>query len=62
MTKLSVADARALIVEYIKANPTMTYAEVGAYFGYHPSLIQKIAKMAGQPGRNRGRSLSKIDA
>ena len=47
-----------MIVEFVKANPELTYGEVAGVFGLHPVTVNRIALRAGQKrgsGRRRGK-------
>jgi len=57
VTRANRARAHAVIVEFVKANPQMTYGEVARVFGLHPVTVNRIALQAGQrrgSGRRRG--------
>lgn len=61
VTRANRAKAHAVIVEFVKANPQMTYQEVGEVFGLHPVTVNRIALRSGQKrgsGRRRGRLAS----
>lgn len=58
VTRANRARAHAVIVEFTKAHPEMTYDEVAAVFGLHPVTVNRIALRAGQrrgSGRRRTR-------
>jgi hypothetical protein len=54
VTRTNRGKAHAVIVEFIKANPQMTYPEVGRVFGLHPVTVNRIALEAGEK-RGSGR-------
>lgn len=58
VTRANRARAHAVIVEFVKANPQMTYDEVAGVFGLHPVTVNRIALGAGQR-RGSGRRRSK---
>ena len=56
VTRANRGRAHAVIVEFVKANPQMTYGEVAGMFGLHPVTVNRIALRAGQKrgcGRRR---------
>ena len=56
VTRANRARAHAVIVEFVKAHPQMTYHEVARVFGLHPVTVNRIALLAGQrrgSGRRR---------
>ena len=58
VTRANRTRAHAVIVEFVKANPEMTYDEVAGVFGLHPVTVNRIALRAGQRrgcGRRRGK-------
>jgi len=48
VTRANRARAKAVIVEFVKANPQMTYGEVAGVFGLHPVTVNRIALEAGE--------------
>ena len=61
VTRANRVRAHAVIIEFVKANPQMTYCEVAKVFGLHPVTVNRIALRAGQrrgSGRRRGRFTS----
>jgi hypothetical protein len=58
VTRANRTRAHAVIVEFVKANPEMTYGEIGRVFGLHPVTVNRIALRAEQrrgSGRRRGK-------
>jgi hypothetical protein len=65
VTRANRARAHAVIVEFAKSNPEMTYGEVAGVFGLHPVTVNRIALRAGQKrgsGRRRGKLARKTTA
>jgi hypothetical protein len=61
VTRANRTRAHAVIIEFVKANPQMTYCEVAKVFGLHPVTVNRIALRAGQrrsSGRRRGKFTS----
>ena len=59
VTRANRVRAHAVIIEFVKANPQMTYCEVAKVFGLHPVTVNRIALRVGQrrgSGRRRGSS------
>jgi hypothetical protein len=54
VTRANRERAHAVIVEFVKANPEMTYGEVAVVFGLHSVTVNRIALRAGQK-RGSGR-------
>jgi hypothetical protein len=48
VTRANRARAHAVIVDFVKANPEMTYGEVAGVFGLHSVTVNRIALRAGQ--------------
>lgn len=48
VTRANRARAHAVIIEFVKTNPQMTYGEVAVAFGLHPVTVNRIALRAGQ--------------
>jgi hypothetical protein len=61
VTRANRARAHAVIVEFVKANPQMTYCEVAKVFGLHPVTVNRIALRAGQR-RGSGRRRAKFSS
>jgi hypothetical protein len=56
VTRKNRAKAHAVIVDFIRGNPQLTYPEVGRVFGLHAVTVNRIALAAGQrrgSGRRR---------
>lgn len=52
------AKAHAVIVDFVRANPEMTYSEVAGVFGLHPVTVNRIVLRVGEKrgsGRRRGK-------
>jgi hypothetical protein len=54
VTRKNRAKAHAVIVDFIKANPQMSYPEIAEVFGLHPITLNKIALEGGEK-RGSGR-------
>lgn len=54
VTRANRAKAHAVIVDFVRANPQMTYPEVALVFGLHPVTVNRIALEAGEK-RGSGR-------
>jgi hypothetical protein len=48
VTRPNRAKAHAVIVEFIRTNPQMTYPEVAILFGLHPVTVNRIALKGGE--------------
>ena len=48
VTRANRAKAHAVIVEFVKLNPQLTYGEIARTFGLHPVTVNRIALQAGQ--------------
>lgn len=59
VTRKNQAKAHAVIVDFIRGNPQLTYPEVAKVFGLHPVTVNRIAIAAGQR-RGSGRRPRKI--
>ena len=59
VTRANRARAHAVIIEFVKGNPQMTYSEVAKVFGLHPVTVNRIALRAGQR-RGSGRRWGKF--
>ena len=59
VTRANRARAHAVIIEFVKDNPQMTYGEVAVVFGLHPVTVNRIALRAGQR-RGCGRRPRKV--
>jgi hypothetical protein len=59
VTRANRVRAHAVIIEFVKANPEMTYCEVAKVFGLHPVTVNRIALGAGQK-RGSGRRRRKF--
>lgn len=58
VTRANRARAHAVIVDFVRANPEMTYGEVAGVFGLHPVTVNRIVLRAGEKrgsGRRRGK-------
>jgi hypothetical protein len=54
VTRANRAKAHAVIVDFVKANPQLTYPEVARVFGLHPVTVNRISLEAGEK-RGSGR-------
>lgn len=54
VTRTNRQKAHAVIIDFVRANPQMTYPEVARVFGLHPVTVNRIALEAGEK-RGRGR-------
>jgi hypothetical protein len=60
VTRANRGKAHAVIANFIKTNPQMTYPEVAKVFGLHTITVNRIALRAGQKrGSGRRRSATK---
>jgi hypothetical protein len=48
VTRAYRAKAHQAIVNFIRANPQMTYPQIGKVFGLHPVTVNRIALEAGE--------------
>jgi hypothetical protein len=55
VTRANRGKAHAVIVDFIKANPHLTYPEVAKLFGLHSVTVNRIALEAGEKRGSGGR-------
>jgi hypothetical protein len=48
VTRSNRGKAHAVIVDFIKTNPQMTYPEIAKVFGLHPVTVNRIALEGGE--------------
>ena len=54
ITRANRGKAHAAVLDFVKANPELTYPEVAKVFGLHPVTVNRIA-LAGGEKRGSGR-------